>query len=100
MRTLPHVDRVGVAERVGALAKRSIKGDAKRQQLEPKEELKKRLGRSPDLGDCFTMSFLCGPDLPAMPLVENPAESSYVDPMPAVEVVTPDARTLRMLGIQ
>src|SRR3954449_13153806 len=33
MRTLPHVDRVGVAERVAALGKRSIKGDAKRQGL-------------------------------------------------------------------
>jgi deoxyribose-phosphate aldolase len=33
MRTLPHVDRVGVAERVAALSKRSIKGDAKRQGL-------------------------------------------------------------------
>jgi deoxyribose-phosphate aldolase len=33
MRTLPHVDRVGVAERVDALSKRSIKGDAKRQGL-------------------------------------------------------------------
>src|SRR4051812_49664030 len=33
MRTLPHVDRVGVAERVAALGKRSIKGEAKRQGL-------------------------------------------------------------------
>jgi deoxyribose-phosphate aldolase len=33
MRTLPHVDRVGVAERAAALGKRSIKGDAKRQGL-------------------------------------------------------------------
>ncbi len=33
MRTLPHVDRVGVSERVAALGKRSIKGEAKRQGL-------------------------------------------------------------------
>ncbi|WP_324907915.1 deoxyribose-phosphate aldolase [Baekduia sp.] len=33
MRTLPHVDRVGVSERVAALGKRSIKGDAKQQGL-------------------------------------------------------------------
>jgi deoxyribose-phosphate aldolase len=33
MRTLPHVDRVGVAERVAALGKRSIKAEAKRQGL-------------------------------------------------------------------
>jgi deoxyribose-phosphate aldolase len=33
MRTLPHVDRVGVAERVDALSKRTSKGDAKRQGL-------------------------------------------------------------------
>jgi len=32
-RTLPHVDRVGIQERVDALAKRSIKGDAKREGL-------------------------------------------------------------------
>ncbi|MCW2985188.1 MAG: deoxyribose-phosphate aldolase [Conexibacter sp.] len=32
-RTLPHVDRVGISERVAALGKRSIKGDAKRQGL-------------------------------------------------------------------
>jgi deoxyribose-phosphate aldolase len=33
MRTLPHVDRVGIQERVDALAKRSIKGEAKREGL-------------------------------------------------------------------
>ncbi|HWH96368.1 MAG TPA: deoxyribose-phosphate aldolase [Baekduia sp.] len=33
MRTLPHVDRVGIAERVAALGKRSIKTDAKREGL-------------------------------------------------------------------
>src|SRR5699024_8780548 len=33
MRTLPHVDRVGVSERVAALGKRSIKGEAKKQGL-------------------------------------------------------------------
>jgi deoxyribose-phosphate aldolase len=33
IRTLPHVDRVAVQERVGALAKRSIKGEAKRQGI-------------------------------------------------------------------
>ncbi len=32
-RTLPHVDRVGIQERVDALAKRSIKGEAKREGL-------------------------------------------------------------------
>jgi deoxyribose-phosphate aldolase len=32
-RTLPHVDRVGIQERVDALATRSIKGDAKREGL-------------------------------------------------------------------
>ena len=32
-RTLPHVDRVGIQERVDALAKRSIKGDAKQEGL-------------------------------------------------------------------
>jgi deoxyribose-phosphate aldolase len=32
-RTLPHVDRVGIQERVDALAKRSIKGEAKRDGL-------------------------------------------------------------------
>src|SRR4051794_38890755 len=33
MRTLPRVDRVGISERVAALGKRSIKGEAKRQGL-------------------------------------------------------------------
>jgi deoxyribose-phosphate aldolase len=32
-RTLPHVDRVGIQERVDALAKRSIKGEAKQEGL-------------------------------------------------------------------
>jgi deoxyribose-phosphate aldolase len=32
-RTLPHVDRVGIQERVDTLAKRSIKGEAKREGL-------------------------------------------------------------------
>ncbi|HEY8582791.1 MAG TPA: deoxyribose-phosphate aldolase [Capillimicrobium sp.] len=33
VRRLPHVDRVGVSERVGRLAKRSIKADAKREGI-------------------------------------------------------------------
>lgn len=74
-------------------------GDAKKQRLEAKEELKKRLGRSPDLGDVFCISFFAGPDLPSLPLVVNEQESSYVDE-PDEEVLTSDQISLRMAGIQ
>jgi hypothetical protein len=73
--------------------------DPKKQRLEPKDELVKRLGRSPDLGDCFCLSFVAGPDLPGLPLVVNPAEPTYVDP-PDDEILTSDQLTLRMAGIQ
>lgn len=73
--------------------------DARRQQLEPKEELIRRLGHSPDAGDAFCMSFFAGPDLPAIPLVTNPREESYRD-AGDVEVLTSDQLSLRMAGIQ
>lgn len=73
-------------------------GDAKKQRLEPKEELKKRLGRSPDLGDCFCLSFVAGSDLPGMPLVINEQEASYVDE-PEPEILTSDQMSLRLAGI-
>lgn len=73
--------------------------DPKRQALEPKDELKARLGRSPDLGDVFCMSFVCGPDLPVLPTVVNPSEESYHDPEDDV-ILTSDELTLRMAGIR
>jgi len=75
------------------------KDDPKKQRLEPKEELVKRLGRSPDLGDAFCISFVAGAGLPGLPLVANPAEASYLD-APEPEILTSDQLTLRMAGIQ
>jgi hypothetical protein len=74
--------------------------DPKRQRLESKDELVKRLGRSPDLGDAFCMSFACGPDLPGVPLVVDGRESSYQDAPPDDEILTSDRLSLRMAGIQ
>lgn len=77
------------------------KDDPRKQQLEPKEELKARLGRSPDLGDCFTMSFLAGPDLPTLPLVVNEKDEEYAkDAFVEDEILTSDQLTLRMAGIR
>jgi hypothetical protein len=72
--------------------------DARRQQLEAKEELVKRLGRSPDLGDVFCISFVAGADLPGLPLIVNEREASYADAADD-EILTSDQRTLRMAGL-
>lgn len=73
--------------------------DAKRQELEPKEEVVKRLGFSPDLGDVFCLSFVAGSGLPTVPLIVNPSEASYVDPLDEA-ILTSDQLSLRMAGIQ